>query len=606
MLILTINAGSSSLKLSIVDSVAGLRRHSLQVTGIAGPTSRLIIDGVASGLAHGITHDDALQIILKELATDAFALDQVTAAGHRVVHGGEAFTQTVLIDDDVERRLSADSALAPLHNPANVAGIRALRAALPNIPHLAVFDTSFHATLPRRARTYALPPSLQSQFGLRRFGFHGISHAWVARSAANHLGAPLDSLRLVTCHLGHGASVTAVEFGRSIDTSMGMTPLEGLVMGTRAGDIDAGILLRLQRAGMSTDKLEQLLNFESGLFGMTGSSDMAAIEQRAAQGDDSCRLALHVFTHRIRRYIGAMSAVVGGPDAIVFTGGIGENSPYIRHRVTQGLDFIGAHLDEDLNRVVRVTADTPVGGFSTDASRVKLLVAAADEDLAISADVAQFLRRATTAPQSQEHIPIAVSGRHVHLCQRTVDALFGPGYSLTPLRQLGQPGQFAAAETVTLIGPRGMLEKVRIIGPTRDADQIEISRSDEFILGVDAPIRLSGKLDGTPGITLRGPLHTITLRHGVICSHRHIHMTSADATRLGVSHGEVVAVAVHGTQRSLSFGDVLVRVSAVAKLEMHIDTDEANAAGLDGPAGPVEGEFVRIPQTVTLAESGRP
>jgi acetate kinase len=603
MFVLVVNAGSSSLKLSIVDGVSGLRLKDVRITGVGTAASCLVADGAQRNLPSTPGHGEALDIALHEILQGDMAATHLAAVGHRVVHGGELFTQTTLVDDAMLAQLASCDTLAPLHNPANVAGIHALRKALPGVPHFAVFDTSFHSTLPRRARTYALPIPLTSRLGLRRYGFHGISHGWIANRAAAYLGTPLDSLRLVTCHLGHGASVTAVEYGRSIDTSMGYTPLEGLVMGTRAGDIDPGIILRLQQAGMTPDELEHLLNHEAGLFGMTGTGDVRQIEQRAAQGDDTCRLALHVMTHRIRRYIGAMSAIVGGPDAIVLTGGIGENSAYIRHRVTQGLDFMGAHIDEDLNRVARVSRDTPVVEFSTQPSRVKLLIASSDEDLAITAEVMRLLPGSIASTFVEEHIPIAVSGRHVHLCQQTIDALFGPGYQLTPKRELIQPGQFAAAETVTLIGPRGSLDHVRIIGPARNEDQVEISRSDEFVLGIDAPIRLSGRLEGTPGVVVRGPLNTVTLRRGVICSHRHIHMTPADAARLGVSANDAVSVAVHGTGRALSFGDVLVRISNQARLEMHIDTDEANAAGI---ASHVEGEFHGMPHTATLTAPGKP
>jgi acetate kinase len=579
--ILVANAGSSSLNVSVVDAGSGSRLCEVRVAGIETNRSYLIVDGVKTTLESGVSHKNALVTALQQLTgSKQYAAAAIVAVGHRVVHGGEAFQQTTLVDEAVLNRLDGCSELAPLHNPPSIAAIRALKAALPNVPHFAVFDTSFHATLPRRAKTYALPAALSHRLGLRRFGFHGISHAWIAQRAADHVAAPLDSLRLVTCHLGHGASITAVEFGRSIDTSMGMTPLEGLMMGTRAGDLDPGIMLLLQKSGMSPDQIERLLNFESGLLGMTGTSDVEQIEDRAATGDDACRLALHVFTHRVRRYIGAMSAVVGGPDAIVISGGIGQNSPYIRSRVLQGLDFIGAHLDEDLNRNSALSSARPAVEISTKASRVKLLVIASEEDLAIAHDVTQHLAAALGTHSAPEHIPVAVSGRHVHLCQTTIDSLFGPGHRLTRVRELGQPDQFAAAETVTLIGPRSSIEGVRVIGPARDEDQIEISRSDEFVLGIDAPIRLSGHLDGTPGILILGPENTVTLRQGVICSHRHIHMTPADAVRLGVSQGASVTVDIHGTDRALSFGNVLVRISPNSKLEMHIDTDEANAADI--------------------------
>jgi acetate kinase len=588
--------------MSVVDGGSCIRLRDVNVTGIDSDLSRLVVDGTVTSLGSPIDHKTALATALQQISIgNSYDYAAIAATGHRVVHGGEAFSHSTRITDEVLSTLASYKDLAPLHNPAAIAGILAVRAAFPDIPHFAVFDTSFHATLPRRAKTYALPMPLSRKLGLRRYGFHGISHHWIAQSAAKHLGAPLDSLRLVTCHLGHGSSVTAVEFGRSIDTSMGMTPLEGLVMGTRAGDIDPGILLHLQKSGMSYSEMERLLNYGSGLLGMTGTGDVEKIEQRAAQGDDACRLALHVLTHRVRRYIGAMSAIVGGPHAIVVSGGIGENSSYIRHRILRGFDFIGAHLDEDLNRSCELSAATTVVDISTAASRVKLLVIASDEDLAITNEVVRLSNDSTATSSPPLHIPISVSGRHVHLSRASIDILFGPGYELTKLRDLVQPGHFSAAETVSLIGPRNAIEAVRIIGPERDADQVEISRSDEFVLGIDAPIRLSGHLDGTPGVLLRGPVNTLTLRQGVICSHRHIHMTPADAALLGVSHGQAVSVDVHGTTRPLSFGNVLVRVAALAKLEMHIDTDEANAADIVCQG---MGEFCPATPTATVrAES---
>jgi acetate kinase len=557
-----INCGSSSVKADAVDASTGTRSARFRVTRI-GET-----DGDAPN------HATAVQQALGALAEQG----PPTAIGHRVVHGAERFVDPTLLDDDAVAAIEALSHLAPLHMPHNLSGIRAAMAAHPDVPHVAVFDTAFHRTLPRRARTYALPQDLIERYSLRRYGFHGPSHAFVAQQAADHLQASLRDLRLITCHLGNGCSVTAVEYGRSVETSMGMTPVEGLVMGTRSGDIDAGVLIDLMRnEGLDADELDGLLNRESGLAGLSGvGKDLRDIEAHAADGDDNCRLAMAVFAHRLRKYIGAYAAVMGGVDAIVFTGGIGENSAGMRQRVAQRLDFLGARLDDDRNRDALVDHTHRVASIGAEHGRCQLLVVASDEAWAIATDVAKV---AGAAREEDAHeIPVAISARHVHLTQEAVDALFGPGHSLTPERPLTQPGQFAAVERLTLVGPKRNLEGVRIIGPVRSACQVEISRTDEYHLGLDAPIRCSGDLDNTPGITLRGTGGDYAMTQGVIQSQRHIHMTPDDAAHFGVGHKEIVEVAVNSEGRDLVFRDVVVRVKDSYKLEMHVDTDEGNAA----------------------------
>ncbi len=559
MEVLVVNCGSSSVKLAILDAETGARRAAEKVERLAGP------EAVGAAVAEALGRLD--------LAT-------VGAVGHRVVHGGEAFDAPVRVDDDVEARIETLAVLAPLHNPANLAGIRAARARLPALPHVAVFDTAFHATLPRRARTYAIPAALAEKHGLRRYGFHGTSHAWVAAQAAAWLGDDLGHLRLVTCHLGNGCSMAAVEYGRAVETSMGLTPVEGLVMGTRAGDVDAGLLVELmRREGLDADALDRLLNEASGLAGLSGvGNDMRDIERGAAEGDEHCRLALHVFCHRVRKYVGAYAAVMGGVDAIVFTAGIGENSALVRHRVAQRLEFLGARLDEDRNRDARVTPEAPVAEIGEPGARARLLVVHTDEAHAIARATAALAgTRDAVGPGA---IPIAISARHVHLTQEAVEALFGPGHTLTPYKPLSQPGQYACVEKVDLVGPRARIDGVRVLGPTRPRCQVEIARTDEFALGVDAPVRDSGDVGNSPGLTLVGPAGRLTLAEGLICARRHIHMSPADAARFGVVDRDVVDVAVDSDGRDLVFGDVLVRVHEQFALEMHVDTDEANAAEL--------------------------
>lgn len=582
MHVLVINCGSSSIKAAVVDPGSGACVAELLAERVGTTGTTLGWSGAAAGVQVEVEGDHAtvlaaaLPALLGALPPDV----RVGAVGHRAVHGGERYTAPVRIDDEVEAGIEALIPLAPLHNPANLAGIRAARRVLPALPHVAVFDTAFHATLPRRAQAYALPQALARKHGVRRYGFHGTSHAFVARAAAAWLDEDLRSLRIVTCHLGNGASVCAVEHGRSVETSMGMTPLEGLVMGTRSGDVDAGALLALARAeGLSLDQLDKLLNGQSGLLGLSGSSrDMRDIEARAAEGDEQAQLAVHVFVHRVRKYIGAYAAVMGGLDAVVFTGGIGENSALVRHHVCQRMEWLGAHLDDERNRAARASAGQPVLEVSAGHSRVRLLVVHTDEQHEIARQVRQCLGALDVADAAG--IPIAVSARHVHLDRAAVEALFGPGHRLTPRNPLSQPGQFACEETLTVVGPRREIEGVRVLGPERPACQVEVSRTDEFHLGVDAPVRLSGQTAGSPGVTLIGPAGRLELKEGLICARRHIHMHPDDAARFGVAHGDEVEVAVDGEERALVFRDVAVRVSPDFVLEMHLDTDEANAAEL--------------------------
>jgi acetate kinase len=326
MRVLALNCGSSSLKAAIIDSVRKERLFDCRV--------------------------DKIEEVLDQVRKRAQIAPEAVA--HRIVHGGERFVQPTRVDDAVLAEIEALEDLAPLHNPPAVAVLRAARAAYPDLPHIAVFDTAFHATLPRHAREYALPTELRVRFGIRRFGFHGISHSHVMECVAAHMRAPAATLRIISCHLGNGASVAAIEHGRSVETSMGMTPLEGLVMGTRAGDLDPGVLLHLlESGGLDVRRLDEILNKRSGLLGLTGTNDMREIERRAAHGDEDCRLAIELYTYRVRKYIGAYAAVMGGVDTIAFTGGVGENSALIRERCLQRLEFLGAQVlvvkaDEEL------------------------------------------------------------------------------------------------------------------------------------------------------------------------------------------------------------------------------------------------------------------
>ena len=384
MHVLVINCGSSSVKCDVLDPADGGRAG---VSGARGNGRVVFILPMDALSPTDADHDSVLKTLIPALTNDY----QIDAVGHRVVHGGPDFNGPIAIDDNLVEAIEELSNLAPLHNPPNLAGIRAARNCLPNVPHVAVFDTAFHATMPRRAKAYALPKELTERYDIRRYGFHGPSHQWVAQQAANWMDEDIGRLRIITCHLGNGASVCAVEYGRSVETSMGMTPLEGLVMGTRSGDVDPGLLLDVMRKeNLDADALDDLLNRQSGLAGVSGvGNDMRDIEERAARGDEACRLAIQVFAHRLRKYIGAYATLMGGVDAIVFTAGIGENSALVRHRVAQRLGFLGAHLDEDKNREAQVSSDTRCVHMRRY-SRAKILVVKTDEARAIAQATVQI------------------------------------------------------------------------------------------------------------------------------------------------------------------------------------------------------------------------
>jgi acetate kinase len=578
MNVLVLNVGSSSIKAAILHSETGLCSFSVDVERVTSNPVAHFSDGVEIEFSEA-GHEAVLRALMPFLRSRIREM-AVRGVGHRVAHGGDRFVEPVLLDPTVVLDLEELNDLAPIHNPLIMLGVRIGMEYFPELPHAAVFDTSFHHTLPRRAYTYALPKELREKYNLRRYGFHGTSHEYVVELAASHLDRDIRELRIISCHLGSGCSVAAIEFGRSVDTSMGMTPLEGLVMGTRSGDIDPGLFYYLMKRGNYTiEELNDLLNLESGLKGLSGgSADMRDIIERSNAGDEEARLALSVFSYRILKYIGAYAAVMGGVDAILFTGGIGENSSVVRSRIAQRLHYLGALLDEDLNNDVNLTERDPVAKFSAPNSRVQMLAVKTNEQLAIARKT-KALIQGEGKVNPNPRIPVAISARHIHLRQETVEALFGKGHQLSVHKWLSQPNHYAAKETVTLVGPKNRLENVRILGPCRNYDQVEISRTDEFFLGIDAPIRESGRVENTPGIRLIGPKGEVVLQQGVICAWRHIHMSPEDAAVFGVEDRDIVDVAViNNNERDLVFGNVLIRVSPDYILEMHIDTDEGNAA----------------------------
>ncbi|MEA5453669.1 acetate kinase [Sinomonas sp. JGH33] len=381
MLVLVINSGSSSLKYQLRDVAAG----DVLVQGIVERIGFPAEDG-----GPGIPNHEAALELVDDALRGALAGRGIDAVGHRVVHGGERFAEPVLIDNEITRAIERLNPLAPLHNPANVVGIRAIAEKWPELPQVAVFDTAYHRTMPEHAWRYAVPDWLYTRHGIRRYGFHGTSHEYVAGRAAALLGVDAEAFDGVILHLGNGASATAVHGGKSVDTSMGFTPLEGLVMGTRSGDIDPSILVYLGRQGLSPDEIDDLLNRESGLKALGGSHDMRTLVDAAERGDAKAQRALDVASYRLAKYVGAYHVAVGGAKAIVFTAGIGENSTAFRRLVVDRLGALGVALDEDANAV-----RSPEPRIISRAdSAIPVLVVPTDEERAIAEATAAVVRAA--------------------------------------------------------------------------------------------------------------------------------------------------------------------------------------------------------------------
>lgn len=341
-----------------------------------------------------IDHQRAIELILQTLVKPAYCLindrSEISAVGHRIVHGGEKFVSSVKIDEKVKQGIYENFELAPLHNPYNFKGIEAVEKLLPGVAQVAVFDTSFYTSLPEKVYRYAVPERLYQEFRIRRYGFHGISHRYVAEHGALILEKPLDKLKIVSCHLGAGASITAIKDGMPIDTSMGFTPLEGLMMTTRCGDIDPGIIFYLQKSGWTLNVIESCLNRESGILGVSGiSENMKEVISASLDGDARAKLAVEMFVYRVRKYIGAYWLILGNIDAITFTGGIGENAPLIREKICADLDHFGIKIDEEKNKN---TVDGKEGIISGRGSKTKVIVVPGDEKLLIARDVVDVLK----------------------------------------------------------------------------------------------------------------------------------------------------------------------------------------------------------------------
>jgi len=396
MKIFVVNCGSSSLKYQLIN----MENEEVEAKGLV---ERIGLNG--SVLKHQPkngekvvieedmpTHKEALKNVIDALMHEKYGvikdMKEINAVGHRVVHAGEKFACSVVINEEVMNALKECIDLAPLHNPPNILGIEACQQLMPGVPMVGVFDTAFHQTMPKEAYIYALPYELYEKYRVRRYGFHGTSHKYVSQRAAAMLGKNIEDLKIVTCHLGNGASVTAVKNGKSVDTSMGFTPLEGLAMGTRCGDLDPAIVKFIaEKEGLDLNGVDKLLNKQSGVLGVSGvSSDFRDIEEAAEKGNERAELALKIFAYRVRKYIGAYAAAMGGIDAIVFTAGLGENSPEMRADVCEGLEFLGVEIDPEKNNVRGKEVDV-----SKEGSKVKVLLIPTNEELMIARDTMELI-----------------------------------------------------------------------------------------------------------------------------------------------------------------------------------------------------------------------
>jgi acetate kinase len=390
--VIAINAGSSSLKFQLFEmpSEEVLTKGLVERIGLNDSIFTITVNGEKQTEVLDIPdHAVAVKMLLKKLTDTGIikSLDEINGIGHRVVHGGEKFNDSVLITDEVLKEIESLNDLAPLHNPANIIGIKAFKEVLPNVPAVAVFDTAFHQTMPEKSFLYSLPYEYYEKYGIRKYGFHGTSHKYVSQRAAELLDRPIEQLRLISCHLGNGASIAAIEGGKSIDTSMGFTPLAGVTMGTRSGNIDPALIpYIMEKTGQSVEEVLNVLNKKSGMLGLSGfSSDLRDIEQAEEEGNERAKVALEVFVSRIHKYIGSYAARMQGVDAIIFTAGIGENSTLIRERVLEGLEFMGVYWDPKRNQVRGKEAF-----INYPHSPVKVMVIPTNEEVMIARDVVRL------------------------------------------------------------------------------------------------------------------------------------------------------------------------------------------------------------------------
>jgi len=399
MKILVLNCGSSSIKYQLIDMVSGvvLAKGVVEKIGLKGSFiknerhdgDKVKLEGEILDHQSGIGF--LLGMMISEKRGVIKGLNEIDAVGHRVVHGGETFQGSCYLDDVTIKGIEDCSDLAPLHNPANLKGIYAMQALLPDVPQVGVFDTSFHQSMPDYSFMYALPYSLYKKYGIRRYGFHGTSHSYVSKRACEILGVDINKQRIITCHLGNGASITAIHNGKSVDTSMGLTPVEGLIMGTRSGDIDAGVLtLIMEKEEIDYSSLNTLLNKHSGVLGISGiSSDMREVEASAAEGDERAALSLRMYDYRVRKYIGSYAAVMGGVDILIFTGGIGENGSETRENICKDFEYMGLEFDKKINDGVRGKELV----ISKKDSKVIVMIVPTNEELVIASDTCDIITK---------------------------------------------------------------------------------------------------------------------------------------------------------------------------------------------------------------------
>ncbi|MGI6084628.1 MAG: acetate/propionate family kinase [Acetivibrionales bacterium] len=396
MKILVVNAGSSSLKYQLISMTEEivLAKGLCDRIGLSGSLikhktfdDRSVTKGIDMK-----DHKDAIASLIKVLTHEQWgvikSLDEIKAVGHRVVHGGEKFFKSVVIDEEVMKTIEDCIELAPLHNPPNITGIRACQDNMPDVPQIAVFDTAFHQTMPKKAFIYALPYEYYNKYKLRKYGFHGTSHKYVSDRAAHLLGKPKDTIKIVTCHLGNGSSIAAVDCGKTVDTSMGFTPLDGLAMGTRCGTIDPAVVtFIMHKEGLTTDQMDAIMNKQSGVLGISGvSSDFRDLDAAVEQGNERAALALEIFAYQVKKFIGSYACAMGGLDAIVFTAGIGENNSALRSKICEGLQFLGVAIDEDKNTTRGIEIDV-----SKEDARVRVLVIPTNEELAIAKETKKLI-----------------------------------------------------------------------------------------------------------------------------------------------------------------------------------------------------------------------
>ena len=398
MKILVLNCGSSSVKYKLID-LDGVNQNvmaegGVEKLGLPDSFLKFKFNGEKVTITTSMpNHEVAVRVILDNLTSEKYGcikdFGEIDAVGHRIVHGGEKFNTSVIITDEVIAKVKECYDLAPLHNPANITGIEAISAIMPDVPQVGVFDTAFHQPMPAYAYMYALPYEAYEKYGIRRYGFHGTSHRYVARRACDFLGLDYEAQRIITCHIGNGGSITAVKDGKSVDTSMGLTPVEGLMMGTRCGDVDPAALLYIQqKEGFSTADMQKLINKKSGVLGVSGvSSDMRDIENAVAAGNERAQLALDMYEYRITKYIGAYTAALGGVDVIVFTGGVGENQTGTREKICRQLEFLGIDFDAEKNKTRGEEIE-----LTRQGSKVRVVVIPTDEEYMIACDTAALVK----------------------------------------------------------------------------------------------------------------------------------------------------------------------------------------------------------------------